>query len=130
MAQKKQKTNLAHIYQHTHIAVYLVGSVTVASLVYDSTQVQEKSICGLPFARMEEHCARAVICDMYCFRGLCKSTSSIGNGSTCMVSTFHQLNAGHSVLVALDCFFKSYFLQSSQAGSSCRDGILEKMCIG
>ena len=39
MAKKKPQSNLAHIYQHTNIAVYLVGFVAVASLIYDSTQV-------------------------------------------------------------------------------------------
>ena len=95
MAQKKQQTNLAHIYQHTHIAVYLVGSVTVASLVYDSTQVPRRSICGLRSVRVEGYCARALTWDMQCSRESCRSTSSTGNGSICMVSTSHQLNAEH-----------------------------------
>lgn len=45
MAIKKTQTNLAHIYQHTNIAVYLVGFVAVASLIYDSTQVISGLIC-------------------------------------------------------------------------------------
>ncbi len=45
MAKKKPQNNLAHIYQHTNIAVYLVGFVAVASLIYDSTQVRPRSIC-------------------------------------------------------------------------------------
>ncbi|BDA40538.1 hypothetical protein COCOBI_01-1910 [Coccomyxa sp. Obi] len=38
MGAKKAATNLAHVYQHTHIAVYLVGFFAIACLFYDSTQ--------------------------------------------------------------------------------------------
>lgn len=39
MGAKNPATNLAHVYQHTHIAVYLVGFFAIACLFYDSTQV-------------------------------------------------------------------------------------------
>ena len=50
MGAKKAATTLAHVYQHTHIAVYLVGFFAIACLFYDSTQVgscvkQEPWLC-------------------------------------------------------------------------------------
>ncbi len=44
MGTKKPATNLAHVYQHTHIAVYLVGFFAIACLFYDSTQVMSSTL--------------------------------------------------------------------------------------